>query len=182
MSQQYLLPCPCGNQIAISTSQAGGQVTCQCGKIVSVPTLGGIKKLSSLKQVEIQQPEPWNLLKGWMFVGGLLLATFGVYFGITALRKASHLHNKGYVPLVQAEKEDELEWTKKLDQTTPEQLLEYWDKLRNLSLGDTHEPMHKVVKNVESTERMKGYIGLGCGLVGAVIFIASLIPQQRTKV
>ena len=45
MSQKYLLPCSCGQDVPVETSQAGGNLLCRCGLSVQVPTLLKIKKL-----------------------------------------------------------------------------------------------------------------------------------------
>lgn len=42
---KYLLPCSCGEKIAIETSQAGQTVRCSCGKTVEAPTMQGIRRL-----------------------------------------------------------------------------------------------------------------------------------------
>jgi hypothetical protein len=45
MWQQYLLCCSCGIEVPIETAQAGGNVLCDCGLSLKVPTLLQIKKL-----------------------------------------------------------------------------------------------------------------------------------------
>ena len=41
----YLLPCECGREVIVSRAQAGGEVTCECGAKLSVPTLRGLAQL-----------------------------------------------------------------------------------------------------------------------------------------
>ncbi len=45
MSQKYLLPCSCGKTVPIEPSQAGGNVRCECGQTLKIPSLLQIKKL-----------------------------------------------------------------------------------------------------------------------------------------
>ncbi len=45
MSQKYLLSCSCGKTVPIETSQAGGNVLCECGLTLKIPSLLQIKKL-----------------------------------------------------------------------------------------------------------------------------------------
>lgn len=58
MAQKYLLPCTCGKHIPIETAQAGGEVLCECGLAVKVPSLLKIKKLSTVEEFAASQEEP----------------------------------------------------------------------------------------------------------------------------
>ena len=50
MSIRYALPCDaCGRRHPVETSQAGGQVNCECGATIRIPTMLKIKRL-----------EPWE--------------------------------------------------------------------------------------------------------------------------
>jgi len=54
MPQKYLLPCSCGKDVPIETSQAGGNVLCDCGLSVQVPSLLKIKKLPLVGEAQVQ--------------------------------------------------------------------------------------------------------------------------------
>jgi hypothetical protein len=41
----YLLPCSCGQKLAVSVRQAGQSVRCTCGASLEVPTLRGLREL-----------------------------------------------------------------------------------------------------------------------------------------
>lgn len=41
----YLLPCSCGREIPVSTTQAGEEVTCECGTRLEAPTMRGMTLL-----------------------------------------------------------------------------------------------------------------------------------------
>ncbi|MCL2306578.1 MAG: hypothetical protein FWC43_14665 [Planctomycetaceae bacterium] len=56
MSQKYLLPCSCGKEVSIETSQAGGNVLCDCGLSLRIPSLLKIKQLPPEGGVQIQSP------------------------------------------------------------------------------------------------------------------------------
>lgn len=78
MAGKYLVPCTCGQQVAVSTHQAGAQVTCACGQQVGVPPL---RKLRELPQADAQPDAPhrkWSprhalTVGGTSLVAGLLL-------------------------------------------------------------------------------------------------------------
>ena len=48
VNTRYLLPCDCGQKIAVETSQAGQRIRCQCGVTHEVPTLRKIVALEPL--------------------------------------------------------------------------------------------------------------------------------------
>ena len=56
MSQKYLLSCTCGKDVPIETAQAGGNVLCDCGLSLKVPTLLQIKKLPFADGNSVQSP------------------------------------------------------------------------------------------------------------------------------
>ncbi len=52
MRTRYLLPCSCGQEIPVESSQAGQEIRCACGALVEVPTLRDLSRL------ERTPPEP----------------------------------------------------------------------------------------------------------------------------
>jgi hypothetical protein len=51
----YLLPCRCGQSVAVSTSMAGESVRCACGAELQVPTLRGLRQLAQADKGGIDQ-------------------------------------------------------------------------------------------------------------------------------
>ena len=47
---KYLLPCDCGQDVEIETSQAGQTVACGCGQMLTVPSMLKIKTLPNVPQ------------------------------------------------------------------------------------------------------------------------------------
>ncbi|MDD3586589.1 MAG: hypothetical protein PHQ75_05360 [Thermoguttaceae bacterium] len=56
MSSKYALTCQCGQRHPVETCQAGREITCQCGKIISIPTLLKIKKLPLWSEAQSDEP------------------------------------------------------------------------------------------------------------------------------
>lgn len=73
----YLLPCSCGQKVRVSPSQAGGQVACNCGKSLAIPTLRGIRQLEPAADRAAKPVAAWSPLQGLLFSGGLFVATVG---------------------------------------------------------------------------------------------------------
>jgi hypothetical protein len=82
MSQQYLLPCECGNKMPVTAAQAGRIVACSCGRELVVPNLGALRQLEpALVGTASKQPAEWNAWRGVLFVAGILLTIVGLIVG-----------------------------------------------------------------------------------------------------
>lgn len=86
MTTKFLLPCDCGEKIAVGVAQAGQSVTCPCGAELTVPTM---KTLRSLGRVETppqkrRATSMWDnpqriLVIGVVITAAALAATAQVY-------------------------------------------------------------------------------------------------------
>src|SRR4051812_15575201 len=86
MSQQFLLPCSCGQKVRVANAQAGGQVGCVCGKSLNVPTLRGIRQLEPAPvEAQGKAAPTWSRVHGALFACGLLLAGVGLFLVSTYL-------------------------------------------------------------------------------------------------
>jgi hypothetical protein len=61
----YRIPCQCGDDVTVAETLAGTKIPCHCGRMVAIPSLRELRRLSGSHQEEIQ-PE--------MEVESLLLA------------------------------------------------------------------------------------------------------------
>src|SRR5262245_31832272 len=78
MSQQYLLPCGCGQKVRIEPAQAGGRVSCGCGQSLAVPTLRGLRSLE-IAPAQVEKSTPgWSRTHGVVFAVSLLVAAAGL--------------------------------------------------------------------------------------------------------
>lgn len=67
---RYLLPCSCGQQLEVDSTQAGLQVQCRCGKSLEVPTLRGLKQLTpATSQQAPVVSSTWGPRQGVTFLG-----------------------------------------------------------------------------------------------------------------
>ncbi|MDZ7618867.1 MAG: hypothetical protein U1E05_17825, partial [Patescibacteria group bacterium] len=81
MTQRYLLPCSCGQKLALSLRQAGESITCPCGNVLEVPSLNQIKALEeAAPQAEpaaaaalARKRSAWSGRKAGFFLGIVLL-------------------------------------------------------------------------------------------------------------
>lgn len=82
--QAFLLPCSCGADISVTSSQAGGRATCPaCGGVESVPRLRDLEKLRVVKTAPASRRDagnarPWTGMHSLVLAGTLLAATAGL--------------------------------------------------------------------------------------------------------
>lgn len=82
--QAFLLPCRCGADISVSSSQAGGRATCPvCGGVEPVPRLRDLEKLRVVKTPPPSRRDsgagrPWTGMHSLVLAGTLLAATAGL--------------------------------------------------------------------------------------------------------
>lgn len=57
MLRFYQIPCSCGKIHEVSTTQAGSSFTCECGKIVSVPSLREIQTFPAIERRDSAEEE-----------------------------------------------------------------------------------------------------------------------------
>jgi hypothetical protein len=74
---KYLLPCQCGQQSAVDTSQAGQRIVCGCGNTLDVPTIRGLRQLPPAATESPRGRPRWTPWQGALFVSGLLIAVGG---------------------------------------------------------------------------------------------------------
>lgn len=88
---EHLLTCDCGVQHAISRSQAGQQIQCECGQPLQIPTLRGLSQLpvaGEQVQTAVAKQAVWS---GWrgpaiaiasavFVIAGLASARFGMQY------------------------------------------------------------------------------------------------------
>src|SRR5262245_34237171 len=79
MTQQFLLPCSCGQKVRVAIAQAGEQVACVCGNRRAVPTMRGIRQLEPAPPEAATKTIPgWSRVHGAFFALGLVAAAVGV--------------------------------------------------------------------------------------------------------
>jgi hypothetical protein len=81
MSEKYLLPCTCGQNVVVEQRQAGTTVRCMCGKSLEVPTIRGLEALAHADEVEKDLPPLWGIRQGLIFLG-LVIALPAFAFAI----------------------------------------------------------------------------------------------------
>jgi hypothetical protein len=81
LPSKYLLPCPCGERLAIEPRQAGETVVCTCGQVLEVPTLLELRQLEKVILKEESPRAAWSLGHRLILVGSALLLCWIIWAG-----------------------------------------------------------------------------------------------------
>jgi len=170
---QYLLPCSCGQQVRVEPAQAGGQIACQCGQSLTVPTLRALRMLdpagpdaATSRQIPRGQ---WSRTQGALFSIGLAIAvislailayTFFMFVQATPL-------TRDYTPEL-----SELS-SQQVDQLTALETYEEFFKMTNEGLGEMGTPLWIHFQQVVAEQKVV-MIGSGvAALLGILAVLAS---------
>lgn len=180
MSQQYLLPCSCGQKLTVSPSQAGGQVACSCGKVLSVPTLRGLRDLEVASlATPTQTKASWSPIHGIFFAGGLVVAAIGLVF--LAMHGLQYTQIKGFnltqdfTPAVVSSE------MARIDALTPLKALEEWHENVEHGLGEQEEPPWSKYKRLADYNMGRIKFGGVALLAGVVVAIAALLAAPKAR-
>jgi len=75
VSEKYLLPCPCGQQIVVEPRQAGETIRCSCGAALMAPNLLDMRALDAVPS-EPSKPSAasgWGTKRALQFAGTMLV-------------------------------------------------------------------------------------------------------------
>ncbi len=144
---KYLFPCEkCGETHPIDTSQAGQQISCQCGQLLEAPSLRGIRELEPAVEAAATGPRrDWSLGRGLASVGGFLLAGGGLAVVIFAGMYRTQL-GMFERPVYDAEMAQA-----EIDALSPGQAFDTWAQIRENGLGPYRPPLHFMAR--QSRER-----------------------------
>lgn len=132
MSQQFLLPCPCGHSIAVQSVDAGQQAKCpECGALAEVPQLRELRKLSPVNAQSPQRRKanPSFPVARVVFVVGLL------GLALTSALSLLMFAARQQLDLGPSEEEMAQRDAEFIDGLKTEQLWGAWQKLRTEGLG-----------------------------------------------
>ena len=169
----YLLPCPqCRTNLTVTTGEAGGQVRCNCGATVDVPTVRGLRELAIVTD-SIDEPSRWTTRHSVAFMGAVLLVA-GVAAGL-----ALHVYAESIRP-VQT-------FADKVKDMSPAETWELWTHYFQLGIGTwqvDEGPTQKIDRRRYHSFKNFQWISFGMAGVGAVIALLGwfvLNPRQPER-
>lgn len=182
---QYLLTCSCGRKLAVSKTQAGESIRCECGEQVTVPTLRGFADLPVVQSESVdakmsRDDRAQSVWKGWRGTCFAIAIAIFAIAGITAAR-AAYIANAAYTPY--DVEQEILAGNEKIDTASPEELSMILFDFQQVRLTLKDRPMfYRLAKYSEEqafTATVAGVIA-GVGLALAIgIWISA--PKPKTS-
>jgi hypothetical protein len=185
MADQYLLPCDCGHQTQVDTTQAGQTLKCAaCQAELSVPAYSRIKKLQPAKTDDAESgdrksggKQERSMLKSSVFTGGLIVTLLGliaaaVFFYLFGLfyqePPTSPLENIAAVR------------SNFIDPMSPLETLELWDKqIVKEGLPDEWQPDRYLgMKMLFTNYRRFGILSAIIAGAGVLLMLASMFIRR----
>jgi hypothetical protein len=175
-AMKYLLPCPgCGAKTSIEPRQAGQQVFCGCGAALDIPRLGEMRQLEIDPVRGVSKPpvSTWNPIRGFLFVGGIVLAMIGLAIAGMSVANRMRLPKP---PVVQFDAERIAE---EVDSWTPADSFDVWKGLREQGLGPYMTPAHVMAQQI--ADRLQRFIAIGgaVAVLGLLVTAASVFVRHR---
>jgi len=173
MSKLYLLPCSCGQKTPVSVAQAGGQVTCICGKSLSVPTLRGLRELEIAPTVAVEKKAGWSRVHGAIFASGLTIAAIGVVLLTLSALQYGQIVGFGYTKdrtadVLRSQQAD-------IESMSPTQVLSEWRKDVEEGLGEPEEPPWSKFKRLAASNVAWIKFGAAAVIGGILIALITLV-------
>ena len=135
---EHLLTCGCGRKIPVSRSQAGQELSCECGQRLQVPTLRGFAELplaqSETLSVTRSERRAWG---GWR---GTILAISVAMFAISVLPCAYYLYIRSQIDTSYGIEEEIAVGNKTYDAMPFESLVAEWSNFERSGLGPKDKP------------------------------------------
>ena len=161
MRAKYLLPCSCGEKVAIEVAQAGQAVRCACGAELDVPTMSGVTALEQLDpQAEAGQSgsqSGWGRREAWILLGIVVLLV-----GVTLLVW--------------------LEWSKpRLIDIQAMSPLQTWGLWHELMMGANRDPSPgaKWFAKAICSNRNWTVVALGLIVLGTLVTVGSFATRKK---
>lgn len=165
MTVKYLLPCSCGEKIAIESTQAGQTVRCSCGKTLEAPTMQGIRQLEQSAEIVDESAAASSI--GGAAVGVALLGLIILLAGGSVTLWAYYTQ-RPVMPDV--------------DLMSPWDTWPMWQNLREgVRIPEYAESPYHRFKKVYDQYMTVGYVIIGVGIVTLVCALAIAIASGRSK-
>lgn len=135
---EHLLTCGCGRKIPVSRSQAGQELSCECGQRLQVPTLRGIAKLPSAQPETI--PTALAERRAWGGWRGTIMAISVALFVISVLPCAYFLFIRSQIDTSYTIEDEIARGNERYDAMPLENLVAEWSDFERTGLGPKDKP------------------------------------------
>ncbi|MDA1051964.1 MAG: hypothetical protein O3C40_15975 [Planctomycetota bacterium] len=179
---KYLLPCECGKRITVDLSQAGQQIACECGQLLEIPTLRGVRELEPVQQTtsSARQSAEWDSSRGMVFAGSLILFVIGAAVSYFAYAGFSRFGYAGLrdAPNITHEVERE-SFDKAIDDMSLDETYEAWRAIREHGLGPRGQNVYVNIRSFRAGQQRLLTIGIVLCVVGMLGAIGSTLGRRK---
>jgi hypothetical protein len=179
----YLVTCQCGNKLPVEVGLAGGQVVCNCGATVNVPTLRQLRELPTSQPVATTSTEKtraaWDTRKG--IVAAALIAA-----SILAAIAGWSRYREPVVPALSAPAEHVKDFAAWLDTRKPADVWNDWiSEYRTLGeqgFREFRDPRAAAIESYIADKRFLQTVFLALAAAAvALAIIAAVWPRPTTN-
>ena len=181
MSQRFLLPCECGQSLVVQIGQAGQDITCACGRTVTVPGMREIRRLQAADpdaaaQSDCRAPAAGLSPARVVFALGVAVAFLGLAFAGFMLVQRSQL-DLGLSADEQKTFEDGV-----IEAFSVDLALDAWREMRSAGLG-AQDPSASLIgrKLYEETGIAIQQALIVTAIAGALAAIAAVVDRKSAK-
>ncbi|MES1213295.1 MAG: hypothetical protein ABUL64_01800, partial [Singulisphaera sp.] len=172
---EYLLPCACGQKLAIDRSQAGLAVRCDhCGAELTIPTLRGFAQLETVP-TEAEVGAEWGVRQAVLFLGAVI-AGIGL-LAVLVVWLASPIFPQEYHDAMIETAGSTID----IDQMTISQTFELWRELKQ-SPDNSAVPEYLQLmadhRDASALYRQRITVALGVLIVGGLVLGAGLLVPK----
>ena len=179
MATKFLLPCECGQTIAIEVGQAGQKIPCACGKTVEAPSMRAIRSLE-LQPEQPDAPKPkrsWSPAAGMVFVTGSILILIALTTIGFAYFSRSLLHRN----LPVRSPENVAQWLGEIDQTPADGLIDVWNETVEKGFSEADESPWQLYRAEAGKYKLTIWIGLALAALGLAMSTGATLLRSPDK-
>jgi hypothetical protein len=163
---EHLLSCGCGRKIPVLRSQAGQELTCECGQRLQVPTLRGFADLPTAQAAAI--PAASEARRAWGGWRGTIMALSLAVFVLFALPCAYFVFIRTQIDTSYTIETELAAGNANYDSFSIEQLAAEWSNFEKNGLGPKEKPwfftLNLIAREQEILAAVTGAIATLAGL------------------
>ncbi len=173
----YLLLCPQGHTIQVSTASAGNEVQCpECGVAVQVPKLGDLRRLPQVADIS------WASTKAESGFGARLI--FGILLLVAIVTGAISAYGgmRWYSLPVPYTSDDHIRMGREaIADRSPAELIADWQQYESMSLSERSPFPYQQIQNLRDHWKRVCFIPLGFSLACIVLGLIALAVGRKSS-
>jgi hypothetical protein len=164
----YLLHCTsCDRKHVVTTGQAGGQVRCDCGAAIDVPTVRGLRELAEVHEATAPR-KAWSTRSSVVFLGAVITLAGLVLAGFLHVRAAQVRPHGSFADDIRT--------------MSPRDTWDLWSGFMRHGIGWSRNKGPEQLKAMKDYEELKRWEWIAFGLAGAgavLVVIGLTLVGQR---